>query len=155
MALLVLCKLILQSCMHSHPVGLDVWFLVGPILYFHTSCVRAAKALARLCGCASSPEPSLVTYVISTIISCAGSVGFRITIWQRIITLYLKTNPSDNKNIALQRVILHLLWQRLKSWAFLQYQCTWSDKSVYQISILQISLFIRLSSVLNGVKPNW
>ena len=36
-------------------------------------CVRTAKALVRLCGCAGSPEPSLVAYVISTIISWAGS----------------------------------------------------------------------------------
>ena len=30
------------------PVGLDVSFLVGPFVYFHTSCVRTAKVLARL-----------------------------------------------------------------------------------------------------------
>ena len=33
MALFFLCKLTLQMRMHSHPVGLDVWFLVGPIIY--------------------------------------------------------------------------------------------------------------------------
>ena len=71
MILFVLRKLILQTRMHSHPVGLDVWFLVGP--FVHTSCVRTAKALARLHGCAGSPETSLVVYVISTIISWAGS----------------------------------------------------------------------------------
>ena len=59
--------------MHSHPVGLDVWFLVGPFVYFHTSCVRTAKALTRLRGCAGSPKPSLVAYVISSINSWAGS----------------------------------------------------------------------------------
>ena len=47
--------------------------LVGPFVYFHTSCVRTAKALASLRGCAGSPEPSLVAYPISTIISWAGS----------------------------------------------------------------------------------
>ena len=62
--------------MRSHPVGLDVWFLVGPFVYSHTSCVRKAKALARLRVCASSPEPSLVAYMISTIISWAGWNGF-------------------------------------------------------------------------------
>ena len=36
MALFVLRKLILQFNMHSHPVGLDVWFLVRPFVYFHT-----------------------------------------------------------------------------------------------------------------------
>ena len=33
------------------------------IVYFHTSFVRTAKALARLRGCAGSPEPSLVAYI--------------------------------------------------------------------------------------------
>ena len=73
MVVFVLHKLILQTCMHSHPMGLDVWLLVGPLVYFHTSCVRTAKALVRLRGCTGSPEPSLVAYVISTIISWAGS----------------------------------------------------------------------------------
>ena len=66
MALFVLRKLILQTHMRSHQVGLGVWFLVGPFVYFHTLCVRTAKALARLRGCAGLPEPSLVAYVIST-----------------------------------------------------------------------------------------
>ena len=73
MVLFVLCKLILQTLMCSHPVGLEVWFLVGPFVYYHNSCVRTAKALARLSGYASSPEPLLVAYVVSTIISWAGS----------------------------------------------------------------------------------
>ena len=62
-----------QMHMCSHPIGLAVWVLVKPFVYFYTSCVRTAKALARLRGCAGSPEPLLVAYVISTIISCAGS----------------------------------------------------------------------------------
>ena len=76
MALFILRNLILQTHMHSHPVGLDVLFLVGPFVYYHTSCVRTVKALARLRMHrlrAGSPEPSLVPYVISTIISWAGS----------------------------------------------------------------------------------
>ena len=39
MVLFVLHKLILQTCMRSHPVGLDVWFLVGPFVYF--MCVNS------------------------------------------------------------------------------------------------------------------
>ena len=78
MALFVLRKLILQTCMRSDPVGLDVWFLVGvwfligSFVAFHTSCVRTAKALIR----AGSPKSSLVAHVISTVISCAGSISF-------------------------------------------------------------------------------
>ena len=77
MVLFVLRKLILQTRMRSHSVGLIVWFLVGPVVYFPSACVRTAKALARLRillrGCADSPKPSLVAYVMSTIISWAGS----------------------------------------------------------------------------------
>ena len=73
MALSVLHKLILQTRMHIHPMGLDVWFLVGPFVYFCSLCVQTAKALVKLRRCAGSPEPSLVAYVISTIISWAGS----------------------------------------------------------------------------------
>ena len=69
MVLFVLSKLILQTRMRSHPMG----FVVGPFVYFHTSCVRTAKTLAKLRRCTGSPEPSLVEYVISTIISWAGS----------------------------------------------------------------------------------
>ena len=73
MALFVFRNLILQTRMCSHPMGLDVWFLVGPFVHFHTSWVRTAKALARLRGCEDSSEPSLVAYVVSTKIPCAGS----------------------------------------------------------------------------------
>ena len=44
MVLFVLRKLILQTCMRSHPVGLDVWFLVWLLIYFHTSCVQTANS---------------------------------------------------------------------------------------------------------------
>ena len=85
MALFVLRKLILQMRMRSHPVGLDVLLLVVPFVYFHTSCVRTAK-VARLRECAGSPEPSLVAYVISTIIPLAGSFYILGTsmLWNRV-----------------------------------------------------------------------
>ena len=73
MALFVLRKFILHTCIPSHPVVLAVWCLVGSFIYFRTSFVRTAKALARLHRCADLPEPLLVAYVISTIISWAGS----------------------------------------------------------------------------------
>ena len=48
MALIAFRKLSLQTCMCSNPLGLHVWFLVRPFVYFHTLCVRTVKALARL-----------------------------------------------------------------------------------------------------------
>ena len=78
---LFLHKLILQIRMRSHPVELDVWFLVGPFVYFHTSRVRTAKALAKLRECTGSPQPSLVDYLVSTIISWVGSMLFWFRKW--------------------------------------------------------------------------
>ena len=74
MALFVLRTHILQTRMRSHPVELHVCFLVGLFVYFNTLYVRTAKALARLRRCTGSPEPSLFAYLISTIISWAGSI---------------------------------------------------------------------------------
>ena len=53
--------------------GARCLIFVGSFVYFHTLCVRTAKALTRLRGCAGSSEHSLVAYVISIIISWAGS----------------------------------------------------------------------------------
>ena len=77
MSLFVLRKLILQTRMRSHPVGLDV-LSFGRTLrllpYFMCVNCEGSGEIARMrrdpC---SSPEPSLVAYVISTIISWAGS----------------------------------------------------------------------------------
>ena len=41
-------KLNLQTRMRSNPLGLHVWHLVRPFVYFHKLCVRTAKALARM-----------------------------------------------------------------------------------------------------------
>ena len=84
LALFVLRKFILQTCMRSHPVRLDVWFLVWLVVYFHTSCVLTAKALARLRESAGSLEPSLITYVISPIISWAGSNVYCNVAWGKL-----------------------------------------------------------------------
>ena len=61
-------KLILHRRMRSHPLGLDVWFLVGPFVYFHTLWVRTAKALARLAwafaGCLCDKYHNLMSWLI-------------------------------------------------------------------------------------------
>ena len=83
---------------HAQPsIGTRSLLFGLTLLYFHTSCVRTAKALARL----HSPEPSLVAYVISTIISCAGLIissifleykGVRMNIPLIFCRLQLKLN---------------------------------------------------------------
>ena len=63
-----------SSNAHAQPSSGARSLIFGqPFVYVHSSCVRTAKALARLRGCAGSPESSLVAYAISTIISWAGS----------------------------------------------------------------------------------
>ena len=89
------CSALSDSCLNEYPVGLDVWFLVRPFVYFHTSCAKG-KALASLRG-------SLVAYVISTIISWAGS--FRN---QSFFQLYI--------NWSTKWVLVCLIYQYLLVW---------------------------------------
>ena len=83
MALFVLRKL-LKMLMRSHPVGLDVWILVGPFVYFHTTYVRAK---------------SLVTYVISTIVIWTGS--------NHVLYLMFYVSVDSGPDPAVQPVWLH------------------------------------------------
>ena len=53
----------------QHASGARYPNLVGPFVYFYSLCVQTAMALARLPRFEGSPDPSLVAYVISTIIS--------------------------------------------------------------------------------------
>ena len=73
--------------MHSRPVGLpvDVWFLVGSFIYFHTSYVH---------GCAGLPETSLVAYMISTIISWAEHFKFFGILWQSHENVWVTVPPA-------------------------------------------------------------
>ena len=63
--------------------------------------MRTAKALARMRGCAGLPEPSLVAYVISTIIACVGSILMTVA--------YSFEEIRMTVNIYLQRVLSKLV----------------------------------------------
>ena len=52
--------------MPSHSEGPGIWLSVWRFLMTHCMYERAANVLARLRGCAGSPEPSLLTWAIST-----------------------------------------------------------------------------------------
>ena len=92
-----------SSNAHSQPSsGARCLIFRRLFVYFHHWSVRTAKALARMRECADSPEPSLVTYVISTIISWAGS---NIVVLARAFEkLFSKTKYSVNK--ALYRTLI-------------------------------------------------
>ena len=126
MVLFVLHKLI-QTRIHHHPIELDVWCLVGPIVYLHNSCVRTAKALARLSKCTGLFEPSLVGHVISTIISWAGS-------------FYSISGPSHSRQVPLLHNIVLIYAMKEKDW------WPWLNKSIEWSCFLFIfkSLVLRL-----------
>ena len=52
--------------MPRHSEGPGIWLSVWRFLLTHCMYERAAEVLARLRGCAGSPEPSLLAYAIST-----------------------------------------------------------------------------------------
>ena len=93
MVFFVLRKLILQTRMRSHPVGLDVWFLVRPFVYFHTLCVRIVKALAwlRICaafaGCLCDKYHNLMSWLIYVITKITASQNHLI-IWKHTEIMY-------------------------------------------------------------------
>ena len=79
MDLMVSRFVVLQLHMRSPLFGLQTrffffFFFAWSFLKVSTTCLRTAKALASLRLCASSPEPVLFAYVISTLFSRAGSV---------------------------------------------------------------------------------
>ena len=124
MVFFVLRKLILQTHMSSHPVGLDVWFLVWPFVYFHTVCVRIVKALARLLGCAGSPEPSLVEAEFGFLRSCRAKF-FRKKKWKvraRCPSIFssiaIELNVPRDDLFDRYRTNFYHLWSRFKKCRF-------------------------------------
>ena len=99
MVIFVLRKLILQIHMRSCPVVLDVWYLVGLFVTSILYVCEQRKALAKLRGRAGSPEPSRVAYVISIIISWAGSFWVReqrLSFWVHLIDVFLSVVNINN-----------------------------------------------------------
>ena len=80
-------KTILQTYICTHLVGLQDYLLACVLIHTHTLRMRAAKALASLCGCTDSPGPCLLADAISTKIACAGS-NF-LYVFDRILMKYL------------------------------------------------------------------
>ena len=61
--------------MPSHSEGPGIWLSVWRFLLTHCLYERAATVLARLRGCAGSPEPSLLAYAISTKFAWRGPIN--------------------------------------------------------------------------------
>ena len=140
MVLFVLCKLVLQTSMRSHPVGLDVWIFGQTLrLLPYFMCANSEG------GCADSPEPSLVAYVISTIISWAGSndVVYYDMNWIKILTVrvtitgalfyaqvYKVMGMFLVVEMCFHKYIIHLFFQTFRNRTKI-YLCEISLKYVY------------------------
>ena len=151
MALFVLRRLTLQMRMRSHPAGLDVWRFVWTFVYFRTSCVRTAKALARLRGCTGSPEPSLVVYWAGSNISVAFNLngyGF-ILLWKSVC---VKTNYRyfgvQNSRFSLVFVTYAIGLRRTQT---LKYLVT---KGYYWLESNKISYTVFFLNILSSVFRN-
>ena len=126
MALFILHNIILQTRMLSHPVGLEVCFLVRPFVCFHISCVQKRRH-----RCAGLPKPSLVTYERSTITSWADSYVLRWMVFDQVYAwVLLKELFDQNTSVS----YLHL-WM-----ATVQFCCASFMASSIQLFILAIRL---------------
>ena len=67
-----------QLRMPSHSEGPGIWLSVWRFLLIHCLYERAAKVLARLRGCAGSPEPSLLASAISTKFAWRGPILYYV-----------------------------------------------------------------------------
>ena len=76
---------VLQLRMHSPLFELHSCVFAWSFLKVPTKCLRIAKGLARLRLCTGSPEPLLVSNVISTLFSCSVSyIIIRGTIYMHL-----------------------------------------------------------------------
>ena len=76
--IMVIRFVVLQMRMRSSLLGWETCVFAWSFLKVLITCLRTAKALARLRLCAVSPEPLLVAFVMSTLFSYACSFILRI-----------------------------------------------------------------------------
>ena len=121
---LAVLKVLPQSSLRRHLIGLAARRLAGRSLKASSTCLRAAKAVARLCICTGSPEPLPLAYAFSTIYSWTGlniinkgSLGYQVYLdrliqWKRLIQVekswtswktYLKLQNSKSSSNNLDR----------------------------------------------------
>ena len=93
LALFVLCKFILQIRMRSHPVGLDVWFLVWPLVYFQM-CVKALYHNLMSWLISSPVQSTRRAIVVTPVVRIC--VRVPITLQQSFIYKFFKSSYLDS-----------------------------------------------------------
>ena len=105
--------------MCSHPGGLNVWFLVGPFVFFHTLCVRTVKALVRLHrlalafgGCLCDKDNNLMSWLISLSNLNTGPItGHIVSFDFRCHRHWIATVPC--KNVLKRKYYLFCGWMNV------------------------------------------
>ena len=97
--------------MPSHSEEPGIWLSVWRFLLTHCLYERAAKVLARLRGCAGSPEPSLLAQAIST------KFAWRGPYCKFTVFAYTRSRPVLVKNMI-------ILAANVNKWTFIEEKCT-------------------------------
>ena len=161
---LVLRKLILQTCMRSHPVELDVWFLVGPFIYFHTSHVQTAKArmrrLARaFAGGICDKYHNLMSWlkylygVKSKWCEIENVFGLEIIIL-KTSGLYVLEHPL-NLHVNWTSINLHVNWTSINlhvNWTAINLHVNWTSINLH-VNWTSINLHVNWASI--NLHVNW
>ena len=127
--------------MPSHSEGPGIWLSVWRFLLTHCLYKRAAEVLARLRGCAGSPEPSLLAQAISTKFAWRGPNDLHQNVFSTI---------QSNKYKAAKENVSDLLTYRLYSFlsqkketnpgspkiiCALEIACLWASCTCHDIDI--------------------
>ena len=154
--------------MPSHSDGPGIWLSVWRFLLTHCLYERAAEVLARLRGCAGSPEPSLLAYAISTKFAWRGPFVKHLHIefirdtplklFGSVLDIFLSIrhtilSPHDSETVPLVKILLksvvrkkHIRW----CIQIAQYKPIWTRSFVWVYTQCAFSYF-RISNNFIGV----
>ena len=93
-----------------------IWLSAWRFLLTHCLDERAAEVLARLRGCAGSPEPSLLAWAISTKFAWRGPFSISQSSW--LFQEKLRINSTvDHNHISMVWLMVH--WWTYINWCFI------------------------------------
>ena len=79
----------------TYAARLEVYILFCVFIYTNTLCMQATKAVASLCNCTNSPEPSLLDDTICSKIACA-CLFFKMVCVFDVLIFYDAKNSMSN-----------------------------------------------------------
>ena len=146
--------------MPSHSEGPGIWLSVWRFLLTHCLYERAAKVLARLRGCAGSPEPSLLASAISTKFAWRGPfndwwICFTCCSICNCLERYRLHTPCHTtrhcRDMTENCWKEHKTWFRAASYFFLRFYSPFNAiKVMLSLSLNLLTLFLGRRRLLSG-----